>query len=187
MESVTTAFELMKLELDTTVEDLNSQGVEMFRASRYEEARLLTERGTSLRDFCERIEELASEWQLNFAGAIEDEPSEEIQQAARTILSASKASSTRLLVVFNDNTAVAEKTAAQTLAKVIERIGFERVAALKIHVNKENIVSKAKSTKYQDFEIHPYFIKTHSNTFQKKRQLEQISNELGLGLEITVI
>ncbi len=187
MKSVTVAFDLMKLELDTTVEDLNSKGVEMFRASRYEEARLLTERGTSLRDFCERIEELASEWQLKFAGEIEDETSEENQHAAQTILSASKASSTRLLVAFSDSTAIAEKTAAQTLAKVIERIGFERVAALKIFVNKENIVSKAKSPKYQDLEINPYFIKTHSSTYQKKRQLEQISDELELGLQITVI
>jgi len=187
MESVTIAFELMKLELDSSVEDLNTHGAELFRKSQYEEAKKLTDHGKALRDFCKRVNILAAEWRETFAEQADEEPSEQEQQAARTILSASKGSRTRLLVKFKDGVAIAEKTAAQTLTKVIERVGFEKVAALKISVNKENLVSMSRSKKYQDTEVAPYFIKTHSSTDQKKRHLEQISEALNLGLEVAVI
>ncbi len=113
MESVTVAFELMKLELEAAVEDLNTQGAELFRCSQYEEAKELTDHGGTLRHFCDRVDELATEWNNNFANVGGDEPTEQEQQAARTILSASKSSRTRLLVTFSDGTAIAEKTAAQ--------------------------------------------------------------------------
>jgi hypothetical protein len=187
MESVTIAFELMKLELDATVEDLNTQGAELFRRSNYEEAKRLTDDGRALRDFCEKVDILANEWRERFAEQTDEEPTEQEQQAARTILSASKGSRTRLLVKFRDGSAIAEKTAALTLVKVIERVGFEKVAALGISVNRENLVSMDRSKKYQDTEVEQYFIKTHSSTDQKKRTLEQISAALNLGLEVTVI
>tara|TARA_R110002051_G_C8615685_1_gene482528 strand:- start:38 stop:520 length:483 start_codon:yes stop_codon:yes gene_type:complete len=160
MESVTVAFELMKLELEAAVEDLNTQGAELFRCSQYEEAKELTDHGGTLRHFCDRVDELATEWNNNFANVGGDEPTEQEQQAARTILSASKSSRTRLLVTFSDGTAIAEKTAAQTLVRVLERVGFERVAALGIYVNNENIVSETRSKKYGETEVAKYFIKT---------------------------
>lgn len=187
MSSVSTAFELMKLELETAIEDLNTQGSELFRRSRYDEARALTDRGRQLQAFCDRVDTLASEWLMNFSEVETDEDSEQEFQTARKILFASKASRTRLLVTFNDGSTLAEKTAAQTLAKVIERIGCERVATVGILVNGENIAAKEKSKKYNDIEISPYFIKIHSSTDQKKRNLEQISKSLGLGLEIAII
>ena len=131
MESVTVAFELMKLELEAAVEDLNTQGAELFRCSQYEEAKELTDHGGTLRHFCDRVDELATEWNNNFAN-----------------------------VTFSDGTAIAEKTAAQTLVRVLERVGFERVAALGIYVNNENIVSETRSKKYGETEVAKYFIKT---------------------------
>lgn len=187
MSSVATAFELMKLELETAVEDLNTKGSELFRESRYEEAKILTDRGKQLRAFCDRVEVLANEWMTTFTDDDHQEDTEQEFQAARTILSASKGSRTRLLVTFSDGASFAEKTAAQTLAKVIERIGCERVANIGVIVNGENIVSKEKSRKYSDIEAPPYFIKTHSSTDQKKRNLEQISKALGLNLDISII
>lgn len=187
MNSVTTAFELMKLELETAVEDLNSQGSKLFRESRYEEAKDLTDRGKQLRAFCDRVELLANEWMATFSEDDCKEDTEREFEAARTILSASKASRTRLLVTFSDGTTFAEKTAAQTLAKTIERIGFERVESVGVVVNGENIVSKEKSKKYNEVEMPPYFIKTHSSTDQKKRNLEQIAKALSLNLDISII
>lgn len=187
MSSVSTAFELMKLELETAVEDLNTQGSELFRESRYDEARALTDRGSQLRAFCDRVETLANEWMETFSEDDTEEDAEKEFQTARTILSASQAPRTRLLVTFNDGSTLADKTAAQTLAKVIERIGCERVASVGVLVNGENIAAKEKSKKYSDIEVPPYFIKTHSSTDQKKRNLEQISKALGLDLEIAII
>lgn len=187
MESVTTAFDLMKLELEAAVEDLNTRGATYFRNSNYKEAKNLTDRGLELRAFCGRVEELAEEWSKFFAEEPSSEPSEIEQQTARKILASSKASSTRLLVSFPDGSKIAEKTAAQTLANAIERIGFERIENLGILVNRENIVSRSQSNRYNDVQIGSYFVKTHCSTEQKRKNLEQISKLLNLNLEVTII
>ena len=105
---------------------------------------------------------------------------------ARKILAHSKSSKTSLLVRFVDGTVIAERTAALTLAKTIQKIGFGRVESLGIVVNGEAIVSKSKSLKYNDTLIDGRYIKTHSSTQQKARNLVQISEALGLDLEVQV-
>jgi negative regulator of replication initiation len=133
------------------------------------------------------VEALANEWTATFSESYNEQDTEQELQAARTILSATKSSRTRLLVRFSDGTTLAEEIAAQTLAKAIERIGCERVASVGVLVNGENIASREKSKKYNDVEVPPYFIKTHSSTDQKRRNLEQISKALGLNLEISIL
>ena len=66
-------------------------------------------------------------------------------------------------------------------------IGIDRVERLHVLVNSERIVSKTPSEKYNESRIGNYFIKTHCSTAQKKRNLEQIANELGVILEIEII
>ena len=188
VDSVTVAFELMTLELDTAVEDLNSEGAKQFRASNYDEAARLTERGKALREFYRKVVALSDEWTENFA-----EPSDnvlatpEATHAARQILSASKSAKTGLMVRFPDGAVICEPKAAMTLAKVIERIGFEKVRALGIQVNKENIVSLTPSPTYNEVHLPPYYVKTHSSTDQKKKNLERIAGELSLALHVSII
>lgn len=188
MDSVSTAFELMAMELSNAVEDLNADGVRSFKASDYVEAKRLTEHGLKLRAFCERVEALAKEWSEVHAPSLVDNTSVmEDAEVARTILSASKGGKTGLLVRFSDGAIFSEPKAADTFARVIEKIGFDRVSRLGIKVNREDLVSRKKSERYGEVYIAPHYIKTHSNTDQKRRILEQISSSLGLGLEITII
>lgn len=188
MDSVGTAFELISVELDTAVENLNTEGAGKFRASNYVEAKRLTDKGIALQDFCRRVKSLAVEWADHFAEEM-DETVEVVDEAetARRILSASKGPKTELVVQFPDGSTIFETKAAETLAKAIEKIGFSRVEALGIRVNKENIVSRQKSLQYQDVHIPPFYIKTHSNTEAKKRYLDRISEDLGLGLTIVIV
>ena len=188
MDSVSTAFELMRLELEAAVDNLNSDGAALIRDSRYEDASKLIDRGKKLRDFCKSIEQLAEEWRTSFAEeGIDGCADIDDDTVARKILSASKSPRTGLLVRFPDGSLISERTAAQTLAKCIQKIGFEKVASLGIQVNSENIVSREQSKRYNDTQIAPYFIKTHSNTAQKKRNIEHISDELGLELEVVIV
>ena len=69
----------------------------------------------------------------------------------------------------------------------VQRIGFEKVRALGIEVNKENIVSLTPSTKYDEIHLDRYFVKTHSNTSRKQKDLERISEELSLALEVNIV
>lgn len=188
MDSVATAFELMSIELNTAVENLNSEGVRLFQRSDYDGAKLLTEKGAALREFCARVKALSEEWAENYAEQSRDTVSVvDEDETARRILSASKGPRTGLLVRFPDGSVVCEVRAADTLARVIEKIGYSKVEALGVRVNGENIVSRQKSRKYNDTYLPPFYIKTHSNTEQKKRNLERISEILELGLVVSIV
>ena len=110
-----------------------------------------------------------------------------VEAAARQILSNSKAAKTALLVRFPGGDVIAEPKAADTLVAVIKRAGMERVEQLGILVNGEHIVSKTRSKKYNEAGAPSFFIKTHSSTSQKKRNIEQISDALGLGLTVEIV
>ena len=82
---------------------------------------------------------------------------------------------------------VAKEKAVDTLVAVVQHAGLEQVEQLGIMVNGENIVSRTPSKKYSEARLPPYFIKTHSNTAEKKQYIEQISERLNLGLKIEII
>ena len=173
MDSVTTAFELMRLELEAESERLNSEGAAAFRESDYEKAEEQIRHGRRLKEFSERVKMLEDEWQSAF---VEIEVSDRDMHlsprqadVAKKILAHAKSSKTSLLVRFDDGTVISERTAAETLAKVIQRIGFDRVESLGIVVNGEPIISNSKSPKYSDVKIDERYVKTHSSTAQKSR------------------
>jgi hypothetical protein len=180
MDSVGIAFELMRFELEAEVESLNSDGAKHFRESQYDLADALTKKGKALQDF--------SEWEASFASGVDEQDEANVTLAARKILSGSKSSKTALLVRFPDGEVISEKTAAGTLVKFIQKVGIESVANLDIVVNSENIVSKSSSKRgYNETSITPFFIKTHSSTAQKKRNIEDIAKALDLSCEIIIV
>lgn len=191
MNSVSIAFELMRLELESEIEQLNAAGAAAFRSSDYEMAEKQIRRGRDLKEFYDRVSKLEDEWRSRFS--IEDVPDiataqeRTPEETARKILAHSKASKSSLLVRFGDGTVIAESTAADTLVKSLERIGFDRVERLGVRVNGENIVSASKSEKYNDIRVGNRYVKTHSSTMQKARSLHQISEELGLNLQVQII
>ncbi len=186
MASVTVAFELMRLELEAEVENLNALGAGRFRASQYDEAKELSAKGKALQNFLEKVRTLEAEWIQAFAeDVLVDEA--EVEATARRILSNSKSERTALLVRFPTGEVIAEKKAAETLVAVIRHIGMERVERLGIMVNNENIVSRTPSKNYNETSVPPYFIKTHSSTSQKKRNIEQISEAMSLNLTVDII
>lgn len=188
MDSVTVAFELMRMELDSEVENLNDLGARRFRDSQYDEAAELSIRGKKLQDFLTRVQELGAEWTSSFAGPeAVDVEDPEVLAITRQILSSTKSPKTALLVRFPTGDVVAEEKAADTLVEVIRRAGMERVEHLDIVVNGENIVSRTPSKRYYETSVPPFFIKTHSSTLAKKRYLEQISDALNLGLTVEII
>lgn len=188
MDSVGTAFELMKIELTTAVDNLNSEGARLILSSDYDAAKRLTEKGLSLRDFCARVAALSDEWNQKYAEQPDNRESVvDEEETARRILSASKSAKTGLLVRFPDGTVICEQKAATTLALAIKKIGFDRVEALNIQVNGENIVSRQESRRYNDTFLSQFYFKTHSSTDQKKRNLERISEKLGLRLVVSIV
>ena len=95
---------------------------------------------------------------------------------------------TTISVLFPDGTIIHRKNAADTLVDTIKRIGPERVATLKIPLNKDFLVSRNKHIKYpaQSCSVgNGLFVNTQSCTDKKIEMLEDVSARLNLGLVIT--
>ena len=185
--SVSVAFEIMLTELSIEIEHLNSMGASLFRDSNYEDARGLTDRGASLAKFVEEMKKMSDYWDQEFEDIYPKEADQTVEALARTITSGTKAPKTGLLVKFADGTTIFEQSAASTFANAIQHFGFEKVRALDIPVNRENVVSLEKSRKYNDVKIAGYYVKTHSSTEAKKRQLLEIAAKIGVSVTIEIV
>lgn len=97
---------------------------------------------------------------------------------------------TVLRVTFPDGTVIADKKAKNTFAETIKRIGLMKVRNLGITFCHVPIVSNTLDKKYGQAQIpvgDGLYIMTHSSTHDKKKQLDKISQELGVGLMVEEI
>lgn len=95
-----------------------------------------------------------------------------------------------LRVTFPDGTVIADKKAKVTFTETIKRIGLMRVRNLGISFCHVPIVSNTLDSKYGSAQMpagNGFYVMTHSSTHDKKKQLDKISKELGLGLKVEVI
>ena len=96
-------------------------------------------------------------------------------------------SKTVLRVTFPDGTVIADKKAKNTFAETIKRIGLLKVRNLGITFCHVPIVSNTLYKKYGQAQIpvgDGLYVMTHSSTHDKKKQLDKISQELGVGLKV---
>jgi len=95
----------------------------------------------------------------------------------------------RLRVIFSDGTIVEERTAAGTFVKTIERIGENQVANLGLMTRGQELVSQKRYEDgyKQDETKKGWLITTYSGTPEKAKQLQRISDLMGLKLKILVI
>lgn len=106
----------------------------------------------------------------------------------KTITSSPKSSKTGLKVTFLNGKVVSNRFAYETLSQVVEIAGVEKVAALGLKHLGLDFISKIRDDFYNQHELPGgYLILTHSSTDKKKRQLEEISQKLGLGLKVEVV
>lgn len=101
-----------------------------------------------------------------------------------------KKPNTRLSVKFPDGIVLEERYAYRTFAEAITRIGARRVMSLGIRSCGVPLVGREISDRYADSQVNVgngMYVLTHSSTQGKKRFLDRISRELGLGLEVGII
>lgn len=113
---------------------------------------------------------------------------ERTKKTDKTITSSPKSSWTGLVVTFPNGKAINNRYAYETLIEVVETVGVEKVAALGLKHVGLDFISKTRDDFYNQHELPGgYLILTHSSTDKKKRQLEEISEKLGLGLKVEVV
>lgn len=94
---------------------------------------------------------------------------------------------TVLRVTFPDGTVIADKKAKITFAETIKRIGLMKVRNLGISFCHVPLVSNTLDKKYGSAQIpvgDGLYVMTHSSTHDKKKQLDKISQGLGLRLKV---
>ena len=98
--------------------------------------------------------------------------------------------SKRLLrVTMDDGTVIEHKTQSATLVEAIEKVGIERVHALRLKglVKRKNRDEPPESSDYTSDSSGFYSIRTVDGAENKKRILEKIADELGLQWKVEVI
>lgn len=98
-----------------------------------------------------------------------------------------------MTVVFPDGTVIAEKKAVDTLLKVVQKIGVERVRKVvedhKLKFCKVPVISNRRDAKYGKSQKNlggGWLLITHSNNPMKKAFIDKVSEALRLGITVTL-
>jgi len=110
------------------------------------------------------------------------------KETSYTIAPHNKSKKTNLHVIFPDGLEVSNRFAYQTLCDVIELVGIDRVISLNIIHAGIPLVSKTEDDFYTQHKIKDdYLVITHTSTATKKQQIEEISRQLNLNLEVNIL
>ena len=98
-----------------------------------------------------------------------------------------------MVVLFPDGTIIADEIAAETLLKVVKKIGVSEVRRVVEENNlkfcKVPVISNRRDTKYgrsQKDLGDGWLLITHSNNLMKKTFIEKVSDILHLGIKVTL-
>jgi len=90
----------------------------------------------------------------------------------------------KLIVTFPDKTVIKGNKVVNTFVETIKKIGVEKVFPLNLYRSGVPIVSETKDDYYNQHKIGKFWIMVHTATKEKMTILEEINNELKLGLKI---
>ena len=96
----------------------------------------------------------------------------------------------KIRVTFPDGRIIQEGRVSQTLVDVVKYVGAENVRSLEISINKDNLITNKVAPAYEN-SVKPVgnglFVHTNSNTQTKFAQIQQISDDLNLGLTVELV
>ena len=183
-DGVSTAFAIIMEEIGAVEAQLNQEGMNAFKLSRYMDAERLSESGKALGAFRGKLEALRDEWHSGIDATTRERVKVE---PAYTVKPHSKSKKTNIRVTMHHGRVVQRPVAAQAMADVIESFGMESVRALGHKVSGVDLVSTKKQEKYGQTKVGKYFVCTHSNTQSKKAMLEMVASELGHPIQVEVV
>lgn len=96
----------------------------------------------------------------------------------------------KIRVTLPDGKTIQEGRVSQTLVNVVEYAGAENVRSLEISINKDNLITNKVAPAYENSVKsvgNGLFVHTNSSTQTKFAQIQQISDDLKLGLLVELI
>lgn len=98
-----------------------------------------------------------------------------------------KAPQTRLVVTMSSGETIDHNFASTTFAKVIEKLGIERVRSLELIVSGISLISTSKHPQYDQRQSGQYYIMTNTDTKTKGKLLEEIALALDETLKVEIV
>ena len=96
----------------------------------------------------------------------------------------------KIRVTLPDGRTIQEGRVSQTLVDVVKYVGAENVRSLEISINKDNLITNKVAPAYEN-SVKPVgnglFVHTNSSTQTKFAQIQQISDDLDLGLTVELV
>ena len=195
---VPTALDLVKEEVDKESRRIFSAGGDALKAGNIKPAKEAIAYAEKLADFVKKIQRLGDEWK-NLEAKI-DAAAPEVKKIVlpvkprktktgftRSVTHVSP--KTNFTVKFQDGRVIADKKAFWVLAKTIEALGADKVAALGVLCGGEPLVTKDKTQlKKHPSAVAPisggWFVKTHSGTAAKMGYVKRIAKALKVKLSV---
>lgn len=193
------ALSLVQDEVDKEARRIFSAGGDALKVGKIKPAKEAIAYAEELAAFVEKVKALEDEWKALEAKI--DEATPEVKEIVlppkpnkphktgfkrKVIMVGPK---TNFTVKFPDGTVITASKAKDVLAKTIEKIGASKVAALGLLPAGEPLVTKDKSQLQKQpnnlAEISGgWFVRTHSSTQEKMKQVKQIAKALKIKLEV---
>jgi hypothetical protein len=186
-DGVAAAFELIVEEIEAVASEIADQGSRAFRDKTYDTAQQLGESGKSLQSFRAKVVDLLEEWQSGIDVTTRQRFTRPRPKKIATSKTHTKGPRTRLRVTFADGASIEEYYAADTFALALQKLGFDRVAALGITERNVPLVGLIKSDQYGQRRIDGQYVCTHSSTPEKKETLERVAKKLGVSLKVEIV
>lgn len=199
---VPTALDLVKEEVDKEARRIFSAGGDALKAGNIKPAKEAIAYAEKLADFVKKIQKLGDEWKkleakIDAAApevkeiVLPTKPQKEHKTGfTRKVTHVSP--KTNFTVKLPDGKVIANSKAFWVMAKAIEAMGADKVAALGVLCGGEPLVTKDKTL----LKKHPsaiaeiaggWFVKTHSGTAAKIRYVKQIAKALKVKLVVTKV
>ena len=199
---VPAALDLVKEEVEKESKRIFSAGGDALKAGNIKPAKEAIAYAEKLADFVKKIQKLGDEWKkleakIDAAApevkeiVLPTKPQKEHKTGfTRKVTHVSP--KTNFTVKLPDGKVIANSKAFWVMAKAIEAMGADKVAALGVLCGGEPLVTKDKSL----LKKHPsaiaeiaggWFVKTHSGTAAKIGYVKRIAKELKVKLTVTVV
>ena len=199
---VPTALDLVKEEVDKEARRIFSAGGDALKAGNIKPAKEAIAYAEKLADFVKKIQKLGDEWKkleakIDAAApevreiVLPTKPQKEHKTGfTRNVTHVSP--KTNFTVKLPDGKVIADSKAFWVMAKAIEAMGADKVAALGVLCGGEPLVTKDQTL----LKKHPsaiaeiaggWFVKTHSGTAAKIRYVKQIAKALKVKLVVTKV
>ena len=182
-DDVNVAFDIILEELDSVIEDLNEEGGRAFSKCLYEEASRLSDIGSGLVGFKNKLEELKDEWTSKIDPSTRKRFKVKIKRKPQ---SSKKGPRTNITVKFRNGPTIQRSKAKNAFVDTIEKFGIEKVKELKFQMRRVPLVGDVKSDQYSQTKVGRYYVITHSTTQEKKQTLEKIANNLRVPITVDI-